>query len=88
MSDPANTEKDPINPVPRPKLIDMLNPAPWVKVLLSILAVLCAALPSMAAAGVVLPPILVTIAGLISALLVALGIVSTGVAPKAETPKE
>lgn len=88
MSDPANAEKDPIIPVPKPKLIDALNPPAWVKVALSILAVACASLPAMAAAGIVLPPALVTIGGVISSLLVGLGIVSNGVQAKLpEAPK-
>lgn len=88
MSDPAS-EKDPVVPVPRPKLIDALNPPAWVKVALSILAVLCAALVGLPAAGIALPPVVVTIAGVISSLLVGLGIVSSGVsaAPK-DPPKE
>lgn len=86
MSDPANEVKDPIVPVPRPKLIDALNPPAWVKVSLSILAVLCAALVGLPAAGIALPPAVVTIAGVISSLLVGLGIVSSGVS--AAPPKE
>lgn len=87
MSDPAS-DKDPIIPVPKPRLIDALNPPAWVKVALSILAVACASLPAMAAAGITLPPVLVTISGIVTSLLVGLGIVSNGVAAKpADPPK-
>jgi hypothetical protein len=75
----ADQNENKVEVVPRPKLIDMLNPPSWLKVVLGILAVLAASLIGAVEMGIVLPALLVSIAKVVSAILVGLGITSAGV---------
>lgn len=64
-----------------------LTLSPGVKIALQILMVLAIAIAGLPAAGVALPPIVVTIAALVAAVCGALGIKGADTAKKPEEPK-
>lgn len=79
VADMSDNQENAVPVVERPKLIDALNPPAWLKITLGILAVLAASLIGAAEMGIALPALLISIAKVVSAILVGLGITSAGV---------